>query len=204
MTKQINRIIANGKPLAIIKKLLREEYLRLDRVKFDEAMRAEYDKLFPVFNIGEEVCLRLLDMPEKYNEIKEHFEIIGTNEELLTITYKIPIDYSEDENYVTFEEYKNETRVITEAVEATYDENGNVLTEAIPEVTELVRPYVGLTDEELEAKADEYIKSKYAELRANAYPAIEEQLDMQYKDSLDGGTRFKDAIEAVKLMYPKD
>ena len=187
MTEQIERVIANGKPLAVIKKLLREEYLRLDRVKFDEELFTNYETTYKTVKV---TIPREVSIDEYTGET-----------EIVNEAYSY-FDYAED--CPTFKEYKNETRVITEAVEATYDEDGNVLTEAIPEVTELFRPYVGLTDEELEAKADEYIKSKYAELRANAYPAIEEQLDMQYKDSLDGGTRFKDAIEAVKLMYPKD
>jgi len=157
MNSQIERVIANGKPLAVIKKLLKEEYLRLDRVKYDEAIKAEYDKLFMV---DAEV------IKDVFNEEIQEFDTIIVTEKILA------------KDAPTFEEYKNETRIITEAVETTYDE--------------------------VEAKANEYIKSKYAELRANAYPAIEEQLDMQYKDSLDGGTRFKDAIEAVKLMYPKD
>jgi len=159
MTPQIIRCIGANKPLTVIKKLLREEYLRLDRVKFDEAIRAEYDSLYPMYR----------DMTEEefiayQNALELQPEDLVTYDSLEVIT-QVEIDYSEDENYKTFEEYKNETRVITEAVEATYDEDGNVLTEAIPEVTELVRPYVGLTDEELEAMVEsnelllEYIDS---------------------------------------------
>jgi len=43
----------------------------------------------------------------------------------------------------------------------------------------------------------------YQELRANAYPSIQEQLDMQYWDSVNGTTTWKDAIEAVKTEHPK-
>jgi len=159
MTKQIERTITLGKPLAVIKKLLREEYFRLDKAKFEADMRAEYDSLYPMYR----------DMTEE--EFVEYQDALELQPEDL-VTYdslevipQVEIDYSEDETYKTFEEYKNETRVITEAVEATYDEDGNVLTEAIPEVTELVRPYVGLTDEELEAMVEsnelllEYIDS---------------------------------------------
>jgi hypothetical protein len=202
MNSQIERTIANGKPLAIIKKLLREEFIRLDKAKFEAELRDEYELKFPKYRDANE---------DEIYEQQEHYLNNASNEVLLRedidfsefIYSQVEIDYSQDEAYKTLEEYKNETRVITEAVEATYDEEGNVLTEAIPEVTELVRPYVGLSDEVIESKVTEYINSKYAELRANAYPPIEEQLDMQYKDSLDGGTRFKDAIEAVKLKYPK-
>ena len=43
----------------------------------------------------------------------------------------------------------------------------------------------------------------YQELRAIAYPSIEEQLDMQYWDSVNGTTTWKDAIAAVKTENPK-
>jgi hypothetical protein len=44
---------------------------------------------------------------------------------------------------------------------------------------------------------------QYALDRANAYPSIQEQLDMQYWDSVNGTTTWKDAIEAVKTEHPK-
>jgi hypothetical protein len=43
----------------------------------------------------------------------------------------------------------------------------------------------------------------YKELRAAAYPSIQEQLDMQYWDSVNGTTTWKDAIAAVKTENPK-
>ena len=43
----------------------------------------------------------------------------------------------------------------------------------------------------------------YQELRATAYPSIQEQLDMQYWDSVNGTTTWKDAIAAVKTENPK-
>jgi hypothetical protein len=43
----------------------------------------------------------------------------------------------------------------------------------------------------------------YQEQRASAYPSIQEQLDMQYWDSVNGTTTWKDAIEAVKTENPK-
>ncbi len=45
--------------------------------------------------------------------------------------------------------------------------------------------------------------NSYSNLRRAAYPSIGEQLDMIYKDKLDGGTRFVDAITAIKTLYPK-
>jgi hypothetical protein len=43
----------------------------------------------------------------------------------------------------------------------------------------------------------------YSDNRANAYPSIKEQLDMQYWDQVNGTTTWKDAIKTVKDAYPK-
>ena len=43
----------------------------------------------------------------------------------------------------------------------------------------------------------------YVEERISAYPSIQEQLDMQYWDSINGTTTWADAIQAVKDAYPK-
>ncbi len=39
--------------------------------------------------------------------------------------------------------------------------------------------------------------------RARAYPSIQDQLDMQYKDLLNGTTTWKDTVAKVKLDNPK-
>ena len=43
----------------------------------------------------------------------------------------------------------------------------------------------------------------YRDNRVTAYPSIQEQLDMQYWDSVNGTTTWKDSIQAVKDEYPK-
>ena len=40
--------------------------------------------------------------------------------------------------------------------------------------------------------------------RAISYPRIQDQLDMQYKDLLNGTTTWKDAVAKVKSDNPKD
>ena len=62
------------------------------------------------------------------------------------------------------------------------------------------------------AKAD--IEAKMVELQADydakqyqrdrVYPSIGDQLDMQYKDLLNGTTTWKDAVAKVKADNPKD
>ena len=61
------------------------------------------------------------------------------------------------------------------------------------------------TEEEaqgLEEKA-EYDANQYQRDRATAYPSIQEQLDMQYWDKVNGTTNWKDAIAKVKADTPK-
>ena len=49
----------------------------------------------------------------------------------------------------------------------------------------------------------EYDASQYQRDRATAYPTIQEQLDMQYWDKVNGTTNWKDAIAKVKADTPK-
>jgi len=35
------------------------------------------------------------------------------------------------------------------------------------------------------------------------YPTMQEQLDMQYHDAVNGTTTWKDAVLAIKAKYPK-
>ena len=55
---------------------------------------------------------------------------------------------------------------------------------------------------ELKAAYDE-ANAPYKLNRAAAYPSIQEQLDMQYWDSVNGTTTWADAIAAVKAAHPK-
>jgi glutamine synthetase type III len=54
-----------------------------------------------------------------------------------------------------------------------------------------------------EELSDEYANNQYSRNRAGAYPSIQEQLDMQYWDSVNGTTTWADAIAAVKEANPK-
>jgi hypothetical protein len=44
---------------------------------------------------------------------------------------------------------------------------------------------------------------RYARDRAEAYPSLTDQADMQYWDSVNGTTTWADAITAVKEAHPK-
>ena len=49
----------------------------------------------------------------------------------------------------------------------------------------------------------EYNAKQYQRDRANEYPSIQEQLDLQYWDKINGTNNWQDAINAVKAQYPK-
>ncbi len=49
----------------------------------------------------------------------------------------------------------------------------------------------------------EYDAKQYQRDRASEYPSIQEQMDMQYWDAINGTTTWQDAINAVKTKYPK-
>jgi len=49
----------------------------------------------------------------------------------------------------------------------------------------------------------EYDANEYQRERATAYPSIQEQLDMQYWDKVNGTTNWEDAIAKVKADTPK-
>ncbi len=49
----------------------------------------------------------------------------------------------------------------------------------------------------------DYDDKKYQRDRAVAYPSIQEQLDMQYWDNVNGTSNWKDAIAKVKSDNPK-
>jgi len=60
---------------------------------------------------------------------------------------------------------------------------------------------------DIEAKMAElqtaYDNNAYQRVRATAYPSWQEQMDMQYKDLLNGTTTWKDAVAKVKSDNPK-
>jgi len=65
----------------------------------------------------------------------------------------------------------------------------------------------GVTWSQVKIKYDElqadYDAKQYQRDRAVAYPSIQDQLDMQYWDSINGTTTWADAITTVKQEHPK-
>lgn len=146
----LERVIALGKNQNVIR-IFTESYLQgLEFAKWEESMKEEYDLLFPMYRemtYDEYLVSRLDEEPVEEAEFDSVFRV----------DTRVEIDYSADENYLTFTDWLNETIVITEAVEATYDEDGRVLTEAVAEVVELVREFVA--PEVTEAMLDVYLNT---------------------------------------------
>ncbi len=56
---------------------------------------------------------------------------------------------------------------------------------------------------EMDAKEAEWAATQYQRDRFDNYPSWREQIDMQYHDSVNGTTTWKDTIQAIKDKYPK-
>ena len=69
--------------------------------------------------------------------------------------------------------------------------------------TEQTQPTDAEIDAEVIKLQAEYDAKQYARDRQKAYPSMQEQLDMQYWDGVNGTTTWQDAIEAVKTGNPK-
>ena len=61
---------------------------------------------------------------------------------------------------------------------------------------------IAITAKATELQA-EYDAKAYARSRATAYPTIQEQLDMQYWDRVNGTTIWADTVAQIKLENPK-
>ena len=177
MTKDIELALSLGK-LKGAKALLHKEYCKQDRQAFIAQLQSEYDALYKTVEV-------LVDAVLDENNI-----------EITPATSYM--DYVE--GCISFSEYQSETRVVTLAVEATYDADGVELTPYIPEVTEPVRPYI---QPDTLVRVNGYMTSKYAELRKNEYPDMEEFMDAWVKDDTVALEEYRQKCLAVKLKYPK-
>jgi len=82
------------------------------------------------------------------------------------------------------------------------------MTERLHKMVNGVKIYLTDTEEaelrtEWAAWAAEEARTRYIADRRAAYPSIQEQLDMLYKDKLNRTETWVEAITAVKLKYPK-
>lgn len=77
------------------------------------------------------------------------------------------------------------------------DENGTAIFYEIKPIT-----YAEVLAEQQRLQT-EYDNNQYQRDRANDYPPIEEQLDMQYWDKINGTNNWETMIAEIKARYPK-
>ena len=65
------------------------------------------------------------------------------------------------------------------------------------------KPTQEFLESELARLQSEYDAQEYARNRATAYASTGDQLDMQYWDSVNDTTTWKDHVAAVKAQFPK-
>jgi len=89
-------------------------------------------------------------------------------------------------------EYQSQVKFISGA-----DANGSAIYKDTQDFT-----WSEVSTKKAELQTD-YDNKQYQRDRADAYPSIQDQLDMQYHDTVDGTTTWKDAIATVKSDIPK-
>lgn len=129
-----NKQIAVGKSEALVKASLDKAYKAKHQQEFYAQQRADYDVLYPATE--EVTCLT-----HTVNVDTGVCDVCGNAEEVVTQ----PLEQA-----MTYEQYRDEVTVITPYQEATYDADGNILTEEVLEVTEPVRPYVAPLQSEID------------------------------------------------------
>ena len=90
---------------------------------------------------------------------------------------------------------------MTTPVEEMEEQSVIALTELLGSREEAIKRYDEFVERQ---KAEDKIwqETQYQRDRKLEYDALN-QFELQYDDSLDGGTRWKDAIQAIKDKYPK-
>ena len=91
--------------------------------------------------------------------------------------------------------------------QAEYEANVKYISGADANGSAIYKDTQDFTWSEVSAKKAEsqtdYDNKQYQRDRADAYPSIQDQLDMQYHDTVDGTTTWKDAVAKVKSDNPK-
>jgi|TARA_X000000950_G_C13853560_1_gene635597 hypothetical protein len=89
------------------------------------------------------------------------------------------------------------------------DELGDIMFWILPNTTDgsdewaEVTAWLAIDGNNIDDDLKQYHDKLYQGKREIAYPPIEEQLDMQYWDSVNGTTVWKDKIQEIKDTYPK-
>jgi hypothetical protein len=71
-------------------------------------------------------------------------------------------------------------------------------------ISEFTKPSESDVNAKITELKNAYASAQYKRQRATVYPSIQEQLDMQYWDKVNGTTTWQDAIAKVKTDIPKE
>ena len=82
--------------------------------------------------------------------------------------------------------------VVNQVSDRAYDINGDLVNVDETKVAE-----------EIKKLETDYDAKKYQRDRADTYPSIQEQLDMQYWDAVNGTKKWQEAVAKVKTDNPK-
>lgn len=147
------------------KELLKEYFSNQHYQDWLKSKKNEYNNLYPEYKNVAWLDLATtavrINYAEKYGlnstdseTVKQHFkkQYDKTEETIYDITGYNKIDYSNDENYLTFDEWLNEEKAIQEEI---VDEDGIIVQ---PEIKEKIRPYIPPTDDYLIPLIDSFMK----------------------------------------------
>jgi hypothetical protein len=121
--EDVKRVIEKSKPEAVIGQFWASYQEGLQHDAWKKQMQDEYELLWPT---TEEVTEEVTD------------ELTG---EVSTVTSTVDIDYSENEAYVTFEEWLQEREILT-GTRTVFDNEGNEVEETYEYEGELLRQFV--------------------------------------------------------------
>ena len=129
-----------------------------------------------------------------------------TTEQLLDVRNKLRtklfnVETTESFDTVQKEDYQKSKLfldVLNAAIAERDDTIVDALDEAVGKITVIVEEGGKLY------RRTQAIDYTYAQKREQEYPHVKDQLDMIYKDQLNGTTTWKDAITAIKNKYPKE
>ena len=97
--------------------------------------------------------------------------------------------------------------MIPNKIDAIYALVGGVVTQKVDGEIVFHDGQTPPTEEQIQAKLTElqadYDAKQYQRTRAFVYPSIQEQLDMQYWDAVNGTKKWQEAVAKVKTDNPK-
>lgn len=207
-------MIQANKPVSKIKSALGKYLTATDKSTWDKQIQDEYYALYPTHR---DMTYEEYTTPSPVEgEVNANKDVTLEEFEALEEVPTVQIEYDEA-TYVTLEEYKAETRVVSEAIYYTYNEYLDYrATEDITvteeeyaispylkteEVTELVRPYIApeVTDERIQAELDGM--SEYVEYKSKAKSEAMEQLTVTHNSvEYDAHTRSRGDMTTITAL----